>query len=80
MKNVEQCQVIAIDVRESHFGLIRLLFHLIGSNESLGHFLLLNEKKEMDAANVQEEEKCWSNGNSELFTRENSKNRPFARP
>lgn len=53
MINVQQRQVIAIDVREPHLRLVRLLLHLIGPHKTLRDFKRSKERQEkkMDAAN-----------------------------
>lgn len=44
MVNIQQRQMIAIDMSESHFCLIRLLFHLIGPHKTLRDFKRSKEK------------------------------------
>jgi hypothetical protein len=53
MIDVQQRQVIAVNVRESHLRLIRLLLHLIRSHKTLRDFKRSKGKtrREMDAAN-----------------------------
>lgn len=46
MINIEQCQMIAIDVRESFLRLVGFLLRFVGSHETLRNFYLLRRKRE----------------------------------
>lgn len=46
MVNIQQRQVITVDVRKSHLGLVRLLLHLIRTHKTLRDFKRSKERQE----------------------------------